>query len=222
VAAAGGVIAGGHSIIDREPKYGLAVIGRGHPERLLRKAGAVPGDRLVLTKPLGTGLVSTALKRGGADPAAVAAATASMKALNLAAGQAALAAGARAATDITGFGLAGHALEMADAAGVAFRLDLAALPLLPGAMALAEAGEVPGGTGRNRAAFEARMAGLAAVPEAWQHLVLDPQTSGGLLVALPAPAVAGYLDALAAAGGAGTIIGTVEAGGGLRLHFDGP
>lgn len=145
VRRAGGVVAGGHSVVDHEPKYGLAVIGRVHPARCLRKAGARPGHDLVLTKALGTGLITTALKRGAADAAFVDAAVASMTALNAAAGRAAVAAGAAAATDITGFGLAGHGLEMAERSGVTLVIDVDALPLLPGAWALAAAGMSPGG-----------------------------------------------------------------------------
>jgi selenide,water dikinase len=219
VRAAGGVIAGGHTVIDREPKYGLAVVGRVHPERLLRKAGARPGDSLVLTKPLGTGLVTTALKRGVAAAPDVAAASAAMRQLNLAAGRLALAAGAHAATDVTGFGLAGHGLEMAELSAVALHLDIARLPLLPGALAYAAQGCVPGGGTRNRAAYAGAVAGLAELPPAWQHLVFDPQTSGGLLVALAPARAPGYLADLAAAGVAGTIIGEVRAGRGLVVTW---
>jgi selenide, water dikinase len=217
VRAAGGVIAGGHSVIDREPKYGLAVIGRAHPDKLLRKSGAQPGDRLVLTKPLGTGLVTTALKRGVAAAEHVAAATAAMKALNLDAGRAARAAGARAATDITGFGLVGHALEMAEQGGVALCLDWRALPLLPGTLEYAAADCVPGGLIRNREAFAPQVAGLDTVPPEGALVLFDPQTSGGLLVAVPGDGVDGFVATLAAAGGAGTIIGTVVAGSGIWL-----
>jgi selenide,water dikinase len=218
VRAAAGVIAGGHSVMDREPKYGLAVIGRAHPDRLLRKSGARPGDLLVLTKSLGTGLVTTALKRGVADPADVAAASASMKTLNRAAGQAAVAAGAKAATDITGYGLAGHALEMANQGQVAFRFTASALPLLPGALAYAAAGCIPGGGERNREAFAPQVQGLDALPAELADLLFDPQTSGGLLVALAPAAATEFMAALAAAGHRGTIIGAVEAGSGLVLE----
>lgn len=217
VRAAGGVIAGGHSVVDREPKYGLAVIGRVHPERLLRKSGARPGDVLVLTKALGTGLISTALKGRRADPEHVAVATASMMALNRAAGRLAVSGGARAATDITGFGLIGHALEMADQGGVEFRLDWAALPILPGALDYAAAGCIAGGLVRNREAFAPRVTGLAALPPPWADVLFDPQTSGGLLVALPAASVATFRAALAAEGGAGSIIGAVTAGSGVAV-----
>lgn len=217
VLAAGGVIAGGHSVTDPEPKYGLAVIGLVHPDRLLRKSGARPGDRLVLTKPLGTGLVTTALKRGLADPSDVEAATAAMKELNLLAGQLAFSAGARAATDVTGFGLAGHGLEMADLSGVSFQVDMSRVPLLPGAVKYADQGCVPGGGTRNRTAYAPRVAGLDGLPLAWQHLLFDPQTSGGLLVALPPESAPDYVSGLAHAGVSGTIIGGVQVGSGLSV-----
>jgi len=217
VSEAGGVLVGGHTVLGNEPMYGLAVVGRAHPERLLRKVGARPGDRLVLTKPLGSGLITTALKGGRADSAHVAAAMDVMAALNRSAGHGALAAGACSATDITGFGLIGHALEMADASGVCFVIDVAALPVLDGALSYARSGAAPGGTARNRAAAEGRVTGLAGLPPEWVDLVFDPQTSGGLLVALAPAAVGGYIRALEAAGALGVVIGRVETGGGIAL-----
>ncbi len=209
VRRAGGVVAGGHSVVDHEPKYGLAVVGRVHPARCLRKAGARPGDDLVLTKPLGTGLVTTALKRGEADPSTVDAAVESMMALNAAAGRAAVAAGASAATDITGFGLAGHGLEMAERSGVTLSIDVEALPLLPGAWTLAGAGMAPGGTGRNRDAFGPRVAGLTRLAAEWSSIVFDPQTSGGLLIAVAPGATDRLAGELAAHGVLAARIGTV-------------
>lgn len=217
VQRAGGVIAGGHSVVDHEPKYGLAVVGRVDPARCLRKAGARPGDVLVLTKPIGTGLVTTALKRGLGRDADVAAAIDSMLALNQAAGRAAGSCAASAATDITGFGLLGHGLEMAERSGVALRIDPARLPLLPGALDYAAAGIVPGGTGRNRAAFEHRVAGLEALPPAWGEILFDPQTSGGLLIAIAPEHLAALLRRLAEADVTGHVIGGVEAGEGVVI-----
>lgn len=211
VRRAGGVVAGGHSVVDHEPKYGLAVVGRVHPARCLRKAGACPGHELVLTKALGTGLITTALKRGAADAASVEAAVASMTALNAAAGRAAVAAGAAAATDITGFGLAGHGLEMAERSDVTLAIDVDALPLLPGAWSLAGAGMAPGGTGRNREAFGPRVAGLAGIAPEWSELVFDPQTSGGLLIAVAPSATDELVRALAAHGNLAARIGAVVA-----------
>jgi selenide,water dikinase len=217
VAEAGGVVAGGHSIVDREPKYGLAVVGLADPAHLLLKAGARPGDALVLTKALGTGLITTALKRGRADRGDVAAATTSMRRLNDAAARAALRAGAHAATDITGFGLAGHALELARASGVRLRLRPEQLPLLSGAREAARLGCVPGGGTRNRGAFAAGIVGLEGLLDADPGLadvLFDPQTSGGLLVALPPEAAARLVEDV---GAPSAVVGSVEVGQGLAL-----
>jgi selenide,water dikinase len=184
VRAAGGVVAGGHSVVDREPKFGLAVVGRVAPDRCLRKSGVQPGDRLFLSKALGTGLITTALKRGLAQEAHVEAAVASMKQSNRDAGLLAAAIGAHAATDITGYGLLGHGLEMSRASGLDFEIDAALLPLLPGAADYARAGIVPGGTDRNREAFSSEVDGLESQPDWLREVVFDPQTSGGLLIAI--------------------------------------
>ena len=185
VRSVGAAIAGGHTIQDKEPKYGLAVTGLVHPNRILTKGGARPGDALVLTKPLGTGTITTALKRGQVDPAHLDAAIASMMRLNRAASQAAQAAGARSATDITGFGLIGHASEMAEAAGVRFRIRFDALPWLPGALGYAEAWVFAGGAHNNHAFYNPLVTYTRPVLD-WQETLLhDPQTSGGLLVAVP-------------------------------------
>ena len=137
VRAAGGTLAGGHTIRDPEPKYGLAVIGAAHPDRLLRKGGARPGDALILTKRLGTGLLVSGSRQGRTDPADLAAAIEGMRTLNRAASEVLVANGVAAATDVTGFGLLGHGLEMARASGVRLAFDAAALPALPGALDLA-------------------------------------------------------------------------------------
>ena len=217
VREAGGVIAGGHSVADREPKYGLAVIGLVHPERVLRKGGAQPGDVLVLTKPLGTGLITTALKRDLVHADALDAAVASMCALNRTAGEAAWSFGAAGATDITGFGLLGHGLEMAQAAGMCFRFELGKLPLFPRVLDYAADGLAPGGTHRNAAAYRDQVAGLAALPEAWKDVLFDPQTSGGLLVPLAPGQAAGYIQELAAAGIDARVVGSVANGAGIEI-----
>lgn len=217
VRAAGGVVAGGHSVNDPEPKFGLAVIGRVHPEQVLRTTGARPGDVLLLSKPIGTGLVTTALKRGEAEPEHLAAAVRSMKALNRAAGAAARELAASAVTDVTGFGLLGHAMEMAEHGGVALEIDVAALPLLPGALDYARAGMAPGGTARNRAAFGARVEGIDK-EDPLMDLLFDPQTSGGLLVAIAPEAEAAFRSALAAEGEEARAIGRVREGRGIRVH----
>jgi selenide,water dikinase len=184
VAEAGGVIAGGHSVNDREPKYGLAVTGIVDPGRVKTKGGAQPGDLLLLTKPLGTGVVTTALKQKQATTDDVATAVASMKRLNRAAMLAAEAAGASATTDVTGFGLLGHAHEMAHLGHVGFRFSAAALPWLPGARKYGEMGAFPGGAHRNFAYFGPWVQFSPEVSELVQNMLWTPETSGGLLVAL--------------------------------------
>ena len=185
MAEGGGVIAGGHTITDREPKYGVAVTGLVHPERFFTKGGAQPGDTLVLTKPLGTGILTTAGKNGGAAAEHLEAAIEWMVKLNRDASHAAQATGLQAVTDITGYSLLGHAYEMAAASGVAFQFDLNALPVLDGALDCARAGQIPGGTGRNRDALQGHVALPSGLAREWDAILFDPQTSGGLLLAAP-------------------------------------
>ena len=197
VREAGAVIAGGHTITDREPKYGLAFTGVVHPERILMKGGARPGDRLVLTKALGTGVITTAHKRGEVDPADLASAVASMLHLNGAASIAAQATpGVHALTDITGFGLLGHIHEMAHLSGVGFSLDYAALPWLAGARRYAEAWVFPGGSERNEDYFGGwvSLAPELGLSDWEQRLLHDPQTSGGLLLAVAEEHLAGLVE----------------------------
>ncbi len=185
VAEAGGVIAGGHTVVDNEPKYGLCVTGRVHPDRVLLKGGLRPGDRLFLSKALGTGVITTAAKDGAAPSDALAAAVASMLRLNRVAARAASAAGAAGATDITGFGFLGHAAEMVTASGAGISVDTGRLPFLPHARALAEAGHWSGGMKRNRryveALFGPRLEIGAEVPAVVVALLMEAETSGGLL-----------------------------------------
>ena len=197
VAQAGGVIAGGHTVTDREPKYGLSVTGLIRPDAIMRKGGAQPGDRLVLTKPLGTGVITTALRSDAASEEDVAAAVAAMTTLNLAASRAARAAGAHACTDITGFGLVGHAQEMALAGNVGLCISLRRLPLLPGAQRYADAGHTPGGLGRNRDYFGPQVGSTANLEPVLLDLAYDPETSGGLLLAIPPDQVPTFTEALA-------------------------
>ncbi len=171
---------GGHTVDDPEPKFGLAVTGEVDPDRVLRNSGLRPGDELVLTKALGTGIVSTAAKADAAPASAVDAMVASMCRVNDEAAAAALDAGATGATDITGFGLLGHLAQMARASNVDVDLDVAAVPLLDGARQLAEAGHVPGGSRRNLAWVRACV-DSGGVDEVTQLLLADAQTSGGLL-----------------------------------------
>lgn len=184
VAEAGGVLAGGHTIIDAEPKYGLCVLGLVHPQRVLTKAGARPGDVIFLTKPLGTGIVTTAAMRDRAEPEHLAAAVESMTRLNRHPSHIVREMGAHALTDVTGYSLLGHAYEMAAASGVAIRISAGAAPVLPGALAYAEQGIVTGGAGRNRKYLADKARVTVGVPEATVKVLFDPQTSGGLLFAM--------------------------------------
>ena len=179
-------------MVDDEIKFGLAVTGRVDPARLLTNAGARAGDVLVLTKPIGSGVLTTALKAGLLDATSLATLTAVMAQLNATAARAAVAAGARCATDVTGFGLLGHASHIARASAVTLRIDVHAVPLLDGAASLCAAGTQPGGTRRNLEYLEPLVQWGDTDPTR-RALLADPQTSGGLLVALPATAVPDYL-----------------------------
>jgi selenide,water dikinase len=194
VQEADAIIAGGHTIQDKEPKVGLAVVGIARPDRLLIKGGGQPGDALVLTKPLGTGLITTAAKNDKADPAHLAEAVGWMTRLNRAAAEAASAVGSRSATDITGFGLLGHATEMADGGGVTFVLRLDAMPFLPGVDEYADQWLFPGGSAANMQAYEAGVQFAEGISSEEKMLLFDAQTSGGLLIAVPE----GQLDAFGA------------------------
>lgn len=193
---AGAFVLGGHSVDDPEPKYGMVAIGDVHPNHVVTLARARAGDVLVLTKPIGTGVLSTALKRDLATAADLAPAVKSMTTLNAGAARAMLATGAHAATDVTGFGLLGHLHNMLAASGVAAQIDSAAVPLLPKALELAERGAVPGGTKRNRDALTRHVTFAAAVAEPLRTLLCDAQTSGGLLIALPADRAGQLITAL--------------------------
>ena len=208
-AEAGIPVAGGHSIDDAEPKFGLVAIGLARPDRLWRKGGARPGDALVLGKALGTGIVTTGIKQGVADPAHVRAAIASMRQLNRDAAAALSGFDVRAATDVTGFGLIGHLLEVCRASNASARIRASAPQVLPGALRLAAHGCVPGGTARNHSAVAAHVRWDAAVSDRRRDLLLDPQTSGGLLAAVPGDQAAAAVGALAAAGYAAAELGRV-------------
>jgi selenide, water dikinase len=192
VAEAGGVIAGGHSVNDKEPKYGLAVTGLVHPQQVKKKGGGRPGDVLLLTKPLGVGVLTTALKQGKAAAEDIAMAVISMKQLNKKAAEAAQLAGVNGMTDITGFGLLGHAQEMAGQGDVDFHIEAAQLPWLPGAVACGELGTFPGGMGRNLDYFAPHVTFGSAVSQLVQDMLWTPETSGGLLLALPPERVNSY------------------------------
>jgi selenide,water dikinase len=219
VREAGGTLAGGHTIRDAEPKYGLAVIGVAHPDRLLRKGGARPGDRLVLTKPLGTGLLVSGRRSGLTSDTWLDAAIASMRRLNRAASEVLVRHEVRGATDVTGFGLLGHAAEMARASGTRFVIEARSLPALPGALEVARAGVETGGAGHNRRAVAALLEVGEGLDPAVVALAFDPQTSGGLLAAVPEASLARVLADLGAAGIEPVVVGRVEAASapGLRL-----
>ncbi|HEV8455416.1 MAG TPA: selenide, water dikinase SelD, partial [Gemmatimonadales bacterium] len=192
---AGCLILGGHSIDAMEPTFGMAVIGEVHPDHMLTNAAACAGDRLVLTKPLGTGILATALKRDALLETGMAEAVRSMTTLNDGASRAALRVGVSAATDVTGFGLVGHLTSMLEASKVAAEIAFDTLPILPHARNLASRGIVPGGTERNLEAAD-KVEWAADLGAADRYLCVDAQTSGGLLLAVPAENEAALLAAL--------------------------
>lgn len=193
---AGCAIVGGHTINDAELKYGLAVVGTIHPDRIVTNAGARPGDALILTKPLGTGLLSTALKQEQLDTEAERRLVETMAALNDVGSARMVEHGATACTDITGFGLGGHALEMANASEVTIRIESASVPLMEGALWAAKRGYLTGGGNANRRFVQGQAEIDPAIDEHQLHVLFDPQTAGGLLIALPprqAPVLLGSL-----------------------------
>ena len=217
VADAGAVIAGGHSLRDKEPKYGLCVTGLINPSSLMIKGGAKAGDALILTKPLGVGVITTAIKREQAHRQHIDTATAAMARLNRIASKTARELGVRAATDITGYGLVGHSLEMAGQSGTQFVFCWDALPFLTGAFEYAERWIFAGGAEAN-----ARAAGtsvqFAASMNDWQRMLLfDPQTSGGLLVALPSERAGAFVDVMRRQNEPAWVVGNVTEGSGIRV-----
>ena len=185
VKEAGVVLAGGHTIQDKEPKYGLVVLGFVHPERLITKGGAQPGDILIMSKPLGFGAITTALKRDLVELSDIAEAVYWMKRLNRAASQAATAVGVRGGTDVTGFSLLGHAWEMALASQVRLRFEFEQIPVIEAARGYADQWIFPGGASDNRLYYQSHVNFSPAIAEPSQMLLFDPQTSGGLLLAVP-------------------------------------
>ncbi len=215
---AGVSILGGHTVKDEEPKYGMAVTGTIHPSAIVTNAGARPGDALVLTKPLGTGVLGSALKRNSVSAAEIADAVTAMTTLNAAASRAMVAAGASAATDVSGFGLLGHAGELARASGVALRLAAANVPVFPLARTLAARGVVPSGT-RANAIEHARFTRFDdAVPAEIRILLSDAQTSGGLLIAIGPDGLPRLLAELERSGTLAAVIGGAEAGQGIVVE----
>lgn len=208
---------GGHSIDDPEPKYGLAVTGVVHPAEIVGNDGAQPGDVLVLTKPIGTGVITTGIKRGLVEETVRDAAVASMVKLNAGSAKAMRRVGVHAATDVTGFGLLGHLGEMIRGSGVSAEVEFAAIPLLPTAQELATSNVVPGGTERNLAASE-RFTRFGQLDGPRRLLLADAQTNGGLLLAIEAPLANALLQALEDEGESGVIIGRIVE----RDFADGP
>jgi selenide,water dikinase len=203
---------GGHSIDDEEPKYGLVAVGEVHPDRLVRNATAKPGDLLVLTKPIGSGVIATAIKAGAAAKEVVDAAVTVMATLNRGAAEAMTQAGANAATDVTGFGLLGHLHRLLLASGVAAHLRARDVPILAGAAALAAAGHVPGGTKRNLADLSASVDFAPSIDTTTRTLLGDAQTSGGLLISIPGDRLATLLREVAGRAPVAAVIGSVRAG----------
>ncbi len=212
VRAAGGVLAGGHTIDDAEPKYGLAVVGTVRPDRIATKAGARPGDALVLTKPLGSGMVTTAIKLETAEPDHVQAVTASMVRLNKVAAGAMQAGEFHACSDVTGFSLLGHAWEIAEQSGVRLRVRMDDLPWLPGAIGYADKGPFAAGSHRNAEAYGEHVTFTRSVSEKMALVLYTPETSGGLLIALPPEEVGGLISRMSAAGERAWTVGQVRQG----------
>ncbi len=221
VAEAGGIIAGGHTVVDAEPKYGLCVTGRVHPARVFIKGGLHAGDRLFLSKPLGTGVIVTAAKNDEAVPEALGGAIRSMLRLNRVAAQVGQAVGVRGATDITGFGLLGHVAEMVEASGAGVSIEATRLPLLDGALALAEKGTWSGGMKRNRRHLEAtlgtRLVISPALSPGMVGLLFESETSGGLFFGVPPAGAARVLDEVAVRGETCWEIGAVTGEIGIRV-----
>lgn len=214
---AGVVIAGGHTVQDKEPKYGLVVLGFAEKDKMLTKAGLHPGDALVLTKPLGFGCTTTALKQGKADESDVREVVDWMKRLNRGAGLLAVEFGFSAATDVTGFSLLGHGLEMAEASGVALQFDYAQIPFVSGARKYAEMWAFPGGASDNRVHFGPQVTFDPSIDEAAQMLLFDPQTSGGLLMGVPGDKLENFKSRARELKQPVWVIGEVYTGSGIEV-----
>lgn len=217
VKEAGAVIAGGHTVQDEEPKYGLVAIGLTHSSQLMTKSNAKSGDLLVLSKPLGTGVTTTALKNGACSQEDVQEAIRWMSILNRRAAEIALETNIKAATDITGFGLLGHAFELADASQVGMELWLPAIPFLKGAHDYAHKGHFPGGSADNKHYFGPRVSFDAGIDEYQQMLLFDAQTSGGLLLSVPAERIIDLTEQAEKAGQPLWVIGEVRPGTGIEV-----
>jgi selenide,water dikinase len=217
IAEAGAVVVGGHSIKDKELKYGVAVTGLVDPQRIITNAGARPGDRLFLTKPLGTGLITTGIKRKAVGAELERIVSAQMAQLNRGVAEMMVRHNAHAATDITGYGLLGHALEMALSSDVTIRLGARLIPLMPQALELADAKMIPGGANANREFLQGHLHVADDVPENVQVVLFDPQTSGGLFIAIAEDDADKFAADLQQAGLFGWMIGRVEPAGENRI-----
>jgi len=217
IAEAGGVLAGGHTVIDKEPKYGLAVVGFVHPNHIATKAAARAGDVLILTKPLGVGIIAAALKKEMTKPNHVRAAVEVMKTLNRKAARLMQQVGVDAVTDITGFGLLGHAREMAEKGGVGIRLSLESVPFLEGAKGYAEKQIFPAGAGRNQKCYGPYVRFAPSIPEWMQMLLYTPETSGGLLIAVPEKKLGEFTTLFDGEGQSYWVIGRVVEGKGIEV-----
>ncbi len=215
---AGIAVLGGHSIDDAEPKYGMVAVGEADPDTMLSNDRAAPGDDLVITKPLGSGIVATAIKAGACPPGVLKAAVETMAHLNRNASEAALGAGARAATDVTGYGLVGHLGNMLRASGASARIEAAAVPVLDGVAQLVEGGHVPGGTRRNQDDAADAVRYGPEVSDLMRIVLCDAQTSGGLIIACPPDRTPALMAELAARGERGAVIGKVGAGPAGRIR----
>ncbi len=214
---AGAAVVGGHSIKDKELKYGVAVTGLIHPDKIVTNAGVRPGDRIYLTKPLGTGLITTGIKRNAVPPELEKIVSIQMAQLNRTAAEVMAACGAHAATDVTGFGLLGHALEMAQASDVTIEIGWEALPLMPQAKELAAAGMIPGGADANREFAEGHASIAADIDQDVEKVLFDPQTSGGLLIAIAEDDAESFENRAADKGAAAWMIGRALLPGNTRL-----
>jgi selenide, water dikinase len=215
---AGVVIAGGHTVKDKEPKYGLVVIGFVNPHKMISKGGLKVGDALILTKPLGGGVTTTALKQEKASDSDVKEAIEWMSRLNKTAGQLATEFNLRGGTDITGFGLLGHGLEMADASGVSLHIEYSKLPFLSGARGYAEKGIFPGGAFDNKSHFGKAVTFAKIIDEPAEMLLFDPQTSGGLLLGVPPEKLEAFQKRANELEQLVWVVGEVRAGQGIEVH----
>lgn len=216
---AGIAIIGGHTVKDPEPKYGLCAVGLIHPDKIVRNSTARPGDALVLTKPLGTGIIATARRRDAIGDADIAQAVESMTTLNRAASAAMLSVGVDSATDVTGFGFIGHLREMIDGSGVGAAIDASSVPLLDRALELAALGHAPGGSKSNLERARALGTAFDSIPEPLAQVLCDAQTSGGLLIAVPEERAGSLLDALVRGGvNRPAVVGRITSEQGLKVR----